>query len=182
MIYPIVVYGNAVLRKVAEPITPDYPELSTLLEDMFKTLKKSEGVGLAAPQIGLPIQLFIVDLSILADDEPSYATFKKVFINPEILEFSEDTETAEEGCLSIPGVSEKVKRSLSVTIRYFDENWQEHTETYTGFPARAIQHEYDHLQGKVFIDRISPIRRQLIGSKLTAISKGKISCRYKYKN
>lgn len=182
MIYPIVVYGNAVLRKVAEPITPDYPELPTLLEDMFKTLKKSDGVGLAAPQIGLPIQLFIVDLSILADDEPSYATFKKVFINPEILEFSEDTETAEEGCLSIPGVSEKVKRSLSVTIHYMDENWQEHTETYTGFPARAIQHEYDHLQGKVFIDRISPIRRQLIGSKLTAISKGKISCRYKYKN
>ena len=182
MIYPIVVYGNAVLRKVAEPITPDYPELPTLLEDMFKTLKKSEGVGLAAPQIGLPIQLFIVDLSILADDEPSYANFKKVFINPEILEFSEDTDTAEEGCLSIPGVSEKVKRSLSVTIHYFDENWQEHTETYTGFPARAIQHEYDHLQGKVFIDRISPIRRQLIGSKLTAISKGKISCRYKYKN
>ncbi len=182
MIYPIVVYGNAVLRKVAEPITPDYPQLSTLLEDMFKTLKKSDGVGLAAPQIGLPIQLFLVDLSILADDEPSYATFKKVFINPEILEFSEDTETAEEGCLSIPGVSEKVKRSLSVTIRYFDENWQEHTETYTGFPARAIQHEYDHLQGKVFIDRISPIRRQLIGSKLTAISKGKVSCRYKFKN
>lgn len=182
MIYPIVVYGNAVLRKVAEPITPDYPELSTLLEDMFKTLKKSEGVGLAAPQIGLPIQLFIVDLSVMADDEPSYANFKKVFINPEILEFSEDTETAEEGCLSIPGVSEKVKRSLSVTIHYLDENWQEHTETYTGFPARAIQHEYDHLQGKVFIDRISPIRRQLIGSKLTAISKGKISCRYKYKN
>ena len=182
MIYPIVVYGNAVLRKVAEPITPDYPELSTLLEDMFKTLKKSEGVGLAAPQIGLPIQLFIVDLSILADDEPSYATFRKVFINPEILEFSEDTDAAEEGCLSIPGVSEKVKRSLSVTIHYMDENWQEHTETYTGFPARAIQHEYDHLQGKVFIDRISPIRRQLIGSKLTAISKGKISCRYKYKN
>ncbi len=182
MIYPIVVYGNAVLRKEAEPITPDYPELPTLLEDMFKTLKKSEGVGLAAPQIGLPIQLFIVDLSILADDEPSYANFKKVFINPEILEFSEDTETAEEGCLSIPGVSEKVKRSLSVTIHYFDENWQERTEIYTGFPARAIQHEYDHLQGKVFIDRISPIRRQLIGSKLTAISKGKVSCRYKYKN
>ena len=182
MIYPIVVYGNAVLRKVAEPITPDYPQLPTLLEDMFKTLKKSDGVGLAAPQIGLPIQLFLVDLSILADDEPSYATFKKLFINPEILEFSEESETAEEGCLSIPGVSEKVKRSLSVTIRYFDENWQEHTETYTGFPARAIQHEYDHLQGKVFIDRISPIRRQLIGSKLTAISKGKVSCRYKFKN
>ena len=182
MIYPIVVYGNAVLRKQVAPITPDYPNLSVLIDDMFKTLTKSEGVGLAAPQIGLSIGLFIVDLSPLADDEPSYATFKKVFINTEITAYSEETETAEEGCLSIPGISEKVKRSLSITIHYFDENWQERTETYTGFPARAIQHEYDHLQGKVFVDRVSPIRRQLIASKLTAISKGKVSCRYKYKN
>ena len=182
MIYPIVVYGNAVLRKQVAPISPDYPNLSVLIDDMFKTLTKSEGVGLAAPQIGLSIGLFIVDLSPLADDEPSYATFKKVFINPEITAYSEETETAEEGCLSIPGISEKVKRSLSITIHYFDENWQERTETYTGFPARAIQHEYDHLQGKVFVDRVSPIRRQLIASKLTAISKGKVSCRYKYKN
>lgn len=182
MIYPIVIYGNPVLRKKAEPISADYPALNTLIDDMFKTLTKSGGVGLAAPQIGLSIQLFILDLSVMADDEPQYATFKKVFINPEIIEFSSETEIAEEGCLSVPGLSERVKRSLSVTIRYFDENWQEHTETYTGFPARAIQHEYDHLLGTVYVDKISPIRKQLIGSKLTALTKGKVSCHYKYKN
>jgi peptide deformylase len=104
-----------------------------------------------------------------------------VFINPEIVHYSEETETSEEGCLSVPGLSERVKRSLSVTIKYMDENWQEHTETYSGFPARAIQHEYDHLQGKVYVDKISPIRRQLINSKLSAISKGKVSCHYKVK-
>lgn len=182
MIYPIVIYGNPVLRKKAEPISADYPALNTLIDDMFKTLIKSGGVGLAAPQIGLSIKLFILDLSVMADDEPQYATFKKVFINPEIIEFSNETEIAEEGCLSVPGLSERVKRSLSVTIRYFDENWQEHTETYTGFPARAIQHEYDHLLGTVYVDKISPIRKQLIGSKLTALTKGKVSCHYKYKN
>ena len=181
MIYPIVIYGNPVLRAKAEPITPQYPELPTLLSDMFKTLTKSGGVGLAAPQIGLSIQLFILDLSVMAEDDPSYATFKKVFINPEIVAYSDDTETAEEGCLSVPGLSERVKRSLSVTIKYCDENWQEHTETYTGFPARAIQHEYDHLLGTVYVDKISPIRRQLIGAKLNAISKGKVSCHYKVK-
>ena len=182
MIYPIVIYGNPVLRKQAAPIAADYPELNILIDDMFKTLTKSGGVGLAAPQIGLSIKLFILDLSVMADDEPQYANFKKVFINPEIIQFSSETETSEEGCLSVPGLSERVKRSLSVTIRYFDENWQEHTETYTGFPARAIQHEYDHLLGTVYVDKISPIRKQLIGSKLTALTKGKVSCHYKYKN
>ncbi len=182
MIYPIVIYGNPVLRKKAEPILADYPALPTLIDDMFKTLTKSGGVGLAAPQIGLSIKLFILDLSVMADDDPQYADFKKVFINPEIIEFSSETEIAEEGCLSVPGLSERVKRSLSVTIKYCDENWQEHTETYTGFTARAIQHEYDHLLGKIYVDHISPIRKQLIGSKLTAMSKGKVSCHYKYKN
>jgi peptide deformylase len=181
MIYPIVIYGNSVLSSVAKPITPEYPELPTLLDDMFKTLTKSGGVGLAAPQIGLSIQLFILDFSVMADEDPAYATFKKVFINPEIVHYSEETEISEEGCLSVPGLSERVKRSLSVTIKYMDENWQEHTETYSGFPARAIQHEYDHLQGKVYVDKISPIRRQLINSKLSAISKGKVSCHYKVK-
>ena len=182
MIYPIVIYGNPVLRKKAEPISVDYPALNTLIDDMFKTLTKSGGVGLAAPKIGLSIKLFILDLTVMADDEPQYADFKKVFINPEITQFSSETEIMEEGCLSVPGLSERVKRSLSVTIRYFDENWQEHTETYTGFPARAIQHEYDHLLGTVYVDKISPIRKQLIGSKLTALTKGKVSCHYKYKN
>lgn len=182
MIYPIVIYGNAVLRKQADPITADYPALDTLVEDMFKTLKKSGGVGLAAPQIGLSIKLFIVDLSVMADEDPQYANFKKVFINPEIINYSEETEIAEEGCLSVPGLSERVKRSVSVTIRYYDEKWEEHTEIYSGFTARALQHEYDHLLGTVYVDKISPIRKQLIGSKLAALSKGKVSCHYKYKN
>lgn len=182
MIYPIVIYGNPVLRKQAAPIDANYPELPTLIEDMFKTLTKSGGVGLAAPQIGLSIKLFILDLSVMADDDPAYATFKKVFINPTITHFSDETEIAEEGCLSVPGLSERVKRSLSVTIHYWDENWQEHTETYANFTARAIQHEYDHLLGTVYVDKISPIRKQLIGSKLTAMSKGKVSCHYKFKN
>jgi peptide deformylase len=182
MIYPIVIYGNAVLKKQAEPITQDYPELPTLIEDMYKTLDRAEGVGLAAPQIGLPIKLFIVDLSLLKDENPAWADFKKVFINPEITFFSEDKETKEEGCLSIPGVSERVPRSLSVTIHYFDENWVEKTETYSGFEARAIQHEYDHLMGHVFVDRISPIRRQMISSKLSSLSKGKVRTHYKVKN
>ena len=181
MIYPIVVYGNPVLRQQAEPISQDYPQLSTLIDDMFKTLTKSGGVGLAAPQIGLSIKLFILDLSVMAEDDPSYATFKKVFINPKITHFSDETEITEEGCLSVPGLSERVKRSLSVTITYMDQNWQEHTETYNGFPARAIQHEYDHLLGTMYVDKISPIRKQLIGGKLGNISKGKFSCHYKVK-
>lgn len=179
MIYPIVVYGNPVLKKVAQPIEKDYPELQTLVSDMFKTLQKSQGVGLAAPQIGLSIRLFIIDLSPLADDQPEFKDFKKVFINPVIEEFSEDEETASEGCLSIPGLSENVRRSVSIKIHYFDENWVEHTEEYSKFPARAIQHEYDHLEGHVYTDRISLIRKQLITKKLVAISKGKFDCAYK---
>ena len=120
-------YGQPVLRKVAEDIAPDYPNLKELIENMFETMDNAEGVGLAAPQIGLPIKLFIVDLSLLKDENPAWADFKKVFINPEITFFSEDKETKEEGCLSIPGVSERVPRSLSVTIHYFDENWVEKT-------------------------------------------------------
>lgn len=181
MIYPIVVYGNAVLRQKAAPIEQDYPQLPILIEDMFKTLTKSGGVGLAAPQIGLSIQLFVLDLSVMTEDDPAYANFKKVFINPQIVAFSSETETLEEGCLSVPGLSERVKRSLSVTITYRDQNWEEHTETYSGFPARAIQHEYDHLLGTVYVDKISPIRKQLISAKLNAIAKGKVSCHYKVK-
>mgnify|MGYP003296811030 CR=1 FL=1 len=179
MIYPIVVYGNPVLKKVALPIGKDYPELQTLISDMYRTLQKSEGVGLAAPQIGLSIRLFIIDLSPLADDLPDFKNFKKTFINPVIEEFSEDEETASEGCLSIPGLSENVRRSVSIRIRYFDENWVEHVEEYSKFPARAIQHEYDHLEGHVYTDRISLIRKQLISKKLVAISKGKFECAYK---
>lgn len=182
MIYPIVIYGNSVLKKQAEPIDKDYPNLPTLIDDMFKTLERAEGVGLAAPQIGLSIKLFIVDLSILKDENPAWADFKKVFINPEITFFSEEKESKEEGCLSIPGLSERVSRSIAITIRYFDENWEEKTETYTNFEARAIQHEYDHLLGHVYTDRISPLRRQMISSKLSSLAKGKVRTHYKVKN
>lgn len=181
MIYPIVIYGNPVLKKVAEPITKDYPELSQLIDDMFKTLQKSEGVGLAAPQIGLSIRLFILDLSALAEDDPKFKNYKKVFINPTILEYSEEEATSSEGCLSIPGLSENVRRPVSVKVSYFDENWVEYTEEFSGFPAKAVQHEYDHLEGHVYTDKISLIRKQLISKKLAAISKGKFTCAYKVK-
>lgn len=182
MIYPIVIYGNPVLKKVAADIDKDYPELPALVNDMYRTLDKAEGVGLAAPQIGLSIRLFIVDLHLLADDDPSFASFRKTFINARIVEYSEDTDVMEEGCLSIPGISESVRRSTTIKINYFDENWVEHTETFSGFAARAIQHEYDHIDGHVFTDKITLIRRQLIMSKLNAMAKGKVSCRYKYRN
>ncbi len=181
MIYPIVIYGNAVLKKVATEIDKDYPELQTLIDDMFKTLQKAEGVGLAAPQIGLSIRLFIIDLEPLKDDHPEFKGYKKVFINPTILEYSDEENTAEEGCLSLPGLSENVRRSVSIKIRYFDENWVEHTDVFKDFPARAIQHEYDHLEGHVYTDRISLIRRQMVSKKLAALTKGKFECRYKFK-
>lgn len=179
MIRPIVVYGNAVLRKKADPIDKNYPELSSLINDMFDTLSHADGVGLAAPQVGLPIRLFIVDLSILGDDEPSFVNFKKVMINPLITSFEGEELSQEEGCLSIPGISETVKRSDKISIEYYDENWQKHVEQYSGFPSRVMQHEYDHIEGHVFVDKISPIRRQMISSKLNALTKGKFSCHYK---
>ncbi len=179
MIYPIVIYGNPILAKPAHDVDRDYKDLQTLIKDMFATLVRADGVGLAAPQIGLPLKLFIVDLSALADDDPSFKDYKKVFINAEITAYNDEEDTYEEGCLSLPGISEVVKRPTGITIHYFDENWQEHTEEITGFPARAIQHEYDHTCGHVFVEKISPIRRQMIVSKLNALRKGKVSCRYK---
>ena len=180
MILPIYLYGQPVLRKPTEDVTPELltPEL---LADMWETLAVAEGCGLAAPQIGKAIRLFIVDGTELAEDYPECQDFKKVFINPEIIEESEDDATFAEGCLSLPGISENVVRPASITIRYMDENFTEHTETYEGFAARIIQHEYDHLEGHVFTDRISPIRRQFVKTKLTNIAKGKVSARYRTK-
>lgn len=182
MIYPITIYGNPVLRKETVDIDKDYPELQQLIEDMFKTLYRAEGVGLAAPQIGLSIRLFVIDLNVLAEDDPACDGFKKVFINPKIVEYSEKTESRDEGCLSLPGINESVKRSWSVKIAYFDENWVRHEEVIEGFPARAVQHEYDHLEGKMFIDHLSPIRRQMNRTKLSSMAKGKIRCRYTIKS
>ena len=164
MILPIYLYGQPVLRKPTEDITPESLDLKQLLSDMWETLAVAEGCGLAAPQIGKAIRLFIVDGTELAEDYPECQDFKKVFINPEIIEESEDDATFSEGCLSLPGISENVIRPASITIRYMDENFTEHTEAYEGFAARIIQHEYDHLEGHVFTDRISPFRRIFVSN------------------
>ena len=182
MIYPIVIYGNPVLRKPSENIDASYPNLQKLLEDMWLTLGEASGVGLAAPQIGKNIRLFIVDCTPWADEEHSeLADFKKVFVNAEIYAVSEETSHFEEGCLSIPGIHEDVVRPVAIRMRYLDENFVEHDEEFSGYPARVIQHEYDHLEGKVFTDHLSPLRRNLLKSKILKLAKGQFSCNYKTK-
>lgn len=176
---PICIYGDPVLRKIATDITPDYPELQKLIADMFETLTYAEGVGLAAPQIGLPIRLVVIDLTDLADDYPEYKDFRKVYINAHIIETSEDTVSIDEGCLSIPGIHEKVTRPKRVRVKYVDENFQEHDEWAEGFLARVMQHEFAHLEGKMFVDAVSPLRKQMISRKLAAITRGKFRCQYK---
>jgi peptide deformylase len=179
MIYPIYTYGQPVLRKVAVPISADYLHLKEVINNMYETLYHSDGIGLAAPQVGLSIRLIVIDLVAVSDE--TLKDFKKVLINAEILERTGDEIKEEEGCLSLPGIHELVPRSNQITIRYCDENFKEYTETYEGFLARVIQHEYDHIEGNLFVDHISPIRRQLIRGKLTAITKGTVSCSYKVK-
>ena len=181
MILPMYLYGQSVLRKVAEPIDKDYPELQTLIDNMFETMYKSEGVGLAAPQIGLGIRVVVIDASPMADEEPSLANSKMALINPHIESFEGENVSMEEGCLSLPGIHESVTRKNTIHITYMDENFVEHDEGISGYLARVIQHEYDHLEGHVFTDRISPIRRQLITNKLQNIAKGKVNCNYKTK-
>lgn len=181
MIYPIVIFGADVLRKKCEPIPADYPDLKRLVEDMFLTLSEAEGVGLAAPQIGKPIRLFIIDCTPWGEDDPSLADYRRAFINPEIYAMSEETKLYNEGCLSFPGLHEDVRRSLGIRMRYMDENFQEHDEEFTGLAAWVIQHEYDHIEGTVFTDRLSPLRRNLIKSKLLNLAKGKYRCGYKTK-
>lgn len=181
MILPIYTYGQPVLRKPTEDITPEYPELKSLIDNMFQTMDHADGIGLAAPQIGLAIRMFVIDAHVMADDFPEIDTRKRVFINPQITETSDETVTYEEGCLSLPGIHEKVSRPAKITIHYFDENFEEHTDTYDSFFARIVQHEYDHLEGHVFSDRIAPLRRQMITGKLNKIAKGKTRCSYKIK-
>ena len=179
MIFPIVVYGDPVLRKKAEPITPDYPGLTEFLTDFWETMYFADGVGLAAPQVGRSIRIFVLDASSGAEDDPSLKDFKKVFINPVMLESSGELTVIEEGCLSLPEIREKISRPDVVRIRYQDENFVEYEETFTGFVARIIQHEYDHLEGKMFIDYLSPLRRKLMKNRLLNISKGKVTPKYK---
>jgi peptide deformylase len=180
MILPIYTYGQPVLRQVTQDITPEYPELKKLIEDMFETLRKSEGVGLAAPQVGLNIRLVVIDLDCISEDSPEFKGFFKTFINGEILEYDESKiEGYNEGCLSLPGIYETVKRPTRVRIHYFDENWVEHDEWVDGFPARVVQHEFDHLEGEIFIDHITALRKQMIKGKLSNLLKGKVHCNYK---
>jgi peptide deformylase len=179
MIYPIVVYGHPILKKIAAEIDKDFPDLNQLIADLFETMYYSEGLGLAAPQIGKSIRIFVIDGRPAAEDEPSLADFKKAFINPHITERSGDLMPMNEGCLSIPNLREEVLREAYVRINYYDENWQFHDEQFEGYKARIIQHEYDHLDGILFPDRLTPLRRRLLKGKLTAISKGNFEADYK---
>ncbi|MCF8358181.1 MAG: peptide deformylase [Prolixibacteraceae bacterium] len=182
MILPVTVYGDPLLRKVTKPIEKNFEGLHELIENMYETMYHSDGVGLAAPQVGLSLRMFIVDATPAATkEEPELADFKKVFINPQIISTSGKPWSFEEGCLSLPHIHEEVLRDEEVVIKYVDENWVEKTETYNGYPARIIQHEYDHLEGILFIDHISQLRKRLLKSKLTAISKGKVNVSYKIK-
>lgn len=182
MILPIYIYGHPVLRKVSEDIDKDYAELPKLITNMFETLKASDGVGLAAPQIGLNIRLAVIDLDVLSEDLPEYKDFRKAYINPHILEYDDTkTDSSEEGCLSLPGIHENVKRPTRILVNYTDTDFVEHEEWIEGYLARVMQHEFDHLDAKMFIDRISPLRRQMIKSKLKAILQGRFRCNYKTK-
>ncbi|MBE5032812.1 peptide deformylase [Gallalistipes aquisgranensis] len=181
MIFPVYVYGSAVLREPAEEIADRSLITPRFIEDMFETMYSSDGVGLAAPQVGRNLRLFVVDASPNADDDPRLADFKKVFINPEIYERSEEEVLMGEGCLSVPGIHEEVYRPERIRIRYLDENWQEHDEEWDGFAARVIQHEYDHLDGVMFVDRLSPLRKTLLRGKLSSMSKGKYKASYRTK-
>lgn len=187
MILPIVAYGAPVLRKSAKDITPDYPDLQKLLEDMWETLYASNGVGLAAPQVNRDIRLFIVDSeqvfkNLDKEDEGKYADapgLKKIFINAHVKDLHGDEWPYNEGCLSIPKVREDVMRPQKITLDYVDENFQPKTETFHGLTARIIQHEYDHIEGRLFIDYLKPLKRKLLQRKLSDISKGKIKVDYK---
>ncbi len=181
MIYPIVIYGSQTLRSESIEIDRDYPDFDKLVEDMFLTLGEAEGVGLAAPQIGKNIRMFIVDCTPWGEEDPSLADYRRVFVNPVIYEHSEQTDLFEEGCLSLPGLHENVRRPVKIRMRYLDENFVEHDEEFDGRPARVIQHEYDHIEGKVFTDHLSPLRRNLIKNKLYKLAKGNYSCSYKTK-
>lgn len=182
MILPIYTYGMPVLRKTAQDITPDYPNLKQLIADMFETMYHSDGVGLAAPQIGKDIRLAVITLDVMKDEFPEYEGFNKAFINPHIVEFDEtNVESMTEGCLSVPGIHEPVRRATRIRVKYMDEDFNEHDEWVEGFLARVMQHEFDHLDGHLFIDCISPLRKQMIRSKLTQMLKGKFRCAYKVK-
>jgi len=188
MIYPIVAYGDPVLRKKAQDIAADYPNLSALIDDMFETMYAASGIGLAAPQIGKSIRIFIVDATPFEDDEDLseadralLGQFKKVFINAEIVEERGEEWVFNEGCLSIPDIREDVFRKDEITIKYLDADFKEHEEVFSGIAARIIQHEYDHIEGILFTDHLSALKKRMIKGKLTQISKGLVRADYRMK-
>lgn len=188
MILPIIAYGHPVLKRKAEVINKDYPKLKELIENMFETMYNASGVGIAAPQIGLSIRLFIVDTNPFAEDDSlsdndknQLKSFKKIFINPIIIDEKGDEWSFEEGCLSIPNIREGVLRQKQITIQYHDENFNKHTDSFDGLLARVIQHEYDHIEGVLFTDKLSSFKKQLLKKKLLKISSGKLSFDYEMK-
>ena len=188
MILPIIAYGHPVLKRKAEVIRKDYPKLKELIENMFETMYNASGVGIAAPQIGLSIRLFIVDTNPFAEDDSlsdndrnQLKSFKKIFINPVIIDEKGGEWSFEEGCLSIPNIREGVLRQKQITIQYHDENFNKHTDSFDGLLARVIQHEYDHIEGVLFTDKLSSFKKQLLKKKLLKISSGKLSFDYEMK-
>ena len=181
MILPIYAYGQPVLKKVAKPITPDYKDLQGLIANMWETMDHANGVGLAAPQIGKSIRLFLIDSGPMHDDGQEHLGKRGVFINAEILEEAGDDCSYSEGCLSIPDITGEVERAEEITIRYFDENFVEHTETFDGMNARVIQHEYDHIEGILFTEYLKPLKRRMINRKLDKIKKGETDAAYRMK-
>lgn len=179
MILPIVAYGDPVLTKKAAEIDENYPDLQKLIDDMFETMHNASGVGLAAPQVGKSIRLFIVDASPFDDKEPELADFVQVFINPVIVEESGKEWAFNEGCLSIPTIREDITRKPTILVRYYDENFEYYEEEFSGLAARIIQHEYDHIEGKLFVDRLNSLKKTLLKGKLNDISKGKVDVDYK---
>ncbi len=176
MIYPIVAYGDQVLKKRGADIDPETTDIKQLSEDLFETMHKASGVGLAAPQIGKSLRIFVIDASPMEDEK--YKTFKSAFINPQILNEDGEPWNYEEGCLSIPGIREEVLRNERLRIRYYDENWQLHEEVYDGILARIIQHEYDHIEGILFTDKLSGFKKRLLKGKLADISRGDVDVDY----
>lgn len=181
MVYPIVAFGSPVLKKKAKEIDKTYPGLEQLVADMYETMYFSQGVGLAAPQINLSIRLFVADGKPFSDEDKELEKFKQVFINPVIIEEEGDEWKFNEGCLSIPGIREDVERKPKVRVKFFDENFKEHDKIYTGIAARIIQHEYDHLEGILFVERLSAFKKRLLKGKLDDIAKGKVNVDYNMK-
>lgn len=181
MTLPIYLYGHPVLRKKATEIDKDYPGIKEFVANMFETMYKADGIGLAAPQVGKSIRLIVIDASTLKDENSEMQDFKRVYINPVVTNNTNETITAEEGCLSVPGVRENVQRYTDIKVSYLDENFEEKSENLKGFKAIIVQHEIDHLNGKLFVDRISGLKKHLVNKKLNSIKKGKVNPFYKVK-